>query len=100
MSRLHILNGGATEAIFKLTDIPGEALVWQEDLMTGATPQTRSTDKWLSLRAAELARAFDLEITELRGDLARQEEKLNESLTADEVVLWFEYDLFCQVNLI
>jgi hypothetical protein len=100
MSRLHILNGGATEATFKLTDIPGKTLVWQEDLMTGATPQRRSTDEWLSLRAAELSRAFDLEISELREDLARQEEKLNESLTADEVVLWFEYDLFCQVNLI
>ncbi|MDX6611922.1 MAG: hypothetical protein QOD75_1108 [Blastocatellia bacterium] len=52
------------------------------------------------MRAKHLSSAYDLAIEECENDLRRQEEALERFSEHEEVVLWFEHDLFCQIHLV
>ncbi|MCH8872607.1 RNA polymerase subunit sigma-24 [candidate division KSB1 bacterium] len=97
---LHILNGDATANILKETDLPGELLPWREALVAGPTPGGLSFDDWIHLRAKHLARDYEQTVDECKASLLNLEEVLRTFSKHEEVVLWFEHDLFCQINLI
>jgi len=89
---LHLLNGDATAAVFP-DALPGERAVWRDILMEGpadADPDTRAA--WLAPRLGVTPDAYAQCSREGVAMLARAE-------THDEVVLWFERDLFCATNL-
>src|SRR4030095_5464761 len=56
--------------------------------------------EWRQLRAKHLSEQYDLDPQKCEAELLEQEELLNNIDQHDEVVLWFEHDLFCQVNLL
>lgn len=97
---LHIHNGDAAAGIAKQSTIPGEHFAWREALIEGPTPADVSPAEWRKLRAAHLADSYELDTVETETELQVQEEKLASYLDHDEVVLWFEHDLFCQINLL
>lgn len=66
--------------------------------MTGPAPHGLSPQKWLDLRANHLAEAYERNVNDCRNDWRRQKSSLQEFCNHQEVVLWFEYDLFCQIN--
>jgi hypothetical protein len=89
---LHLLNGDATAAVFPDT-LPGERAVWRDILMEGpaeADADTRAA--WLAPRLGVSADAYARRWREGIAMLSRAKEH-------DEVVLWFERDLFCSLNL-
>ena len=89
---LHLLNGDATAAVFP-DALPGARAVWRDILMEGpadADADTRAT--WLAPRLGVTAEAYVRGWREGQATLARAKEH-------DEVVLWFERDLFCAINL-
>jgi len=89
---LHLLNGDATAAVFPET-LPGQRAVWRDILMEGpadADADTRAA--WLAPRLRVTADAYAQRWREGASMLARAKEH-------DEVVLWFERDLFCATNL-
>jgi len=69
-------------------------------LMEGPTPGGVSADKWLEVRAGFLADAYEMKLEKAEKDLREQEAWLSKFSEHDETVLWFEHDLFCQINLI
>ena len=97
---LHILNGDATANILKKTDLSGELLPWREALVTGPTPGGLPFDEWTNLRANHLSEDYEKSFDECKASLLNQEEILRTFSKHEEVVLWFEHDLFCQINLI
>ena len=97
---LHIHNGDSTANTMKESGFPGEHFPFREALATGPTPQGLSQDEWLSVRAEFLSEASEMDAANVRGDLSAQDEKLARASASDEVILWFEHDLFCQINLI
>jgi hypothetical protein len=97
---LHIHNGDAAAGIAKQSTIPGEHFAWREALIEGPAPEDVSPAEWRKLRAAHLADSYELDPVETENELQAQEEKLASYLDHDEVVLWFEHDLFCQINLL
>lgn len=97
---LHIHNGDCSANLLKESDIPGEHLVWREALIAGPTPQDLSHEEWHTVRAKFLANAYGLDVEACRNDLLKQEEALRAFTDHEEVVLWFEHDLFCQTILI
>jgi len=97
---LHILNGDATANILKKTDLPGQFLPWREALVAGPTPGGLSFDDWINLRANHLAMDYEQTVDECKAALLNLEEVLRTFSKHEEVVLWFEHDLFCQINLI
>lgn len=68
--------------------------------MTGPTPSGLSPDEWLTTRARYLTDAYDLNSEDCRKNLLKQEAALQNCSEHDETILWFEHDLFCQINLI
>lgn len=97
---LHIHNGDCSADTARNASLPGEHLAWRESLITGPTPAGLSRDEWLNLRARHLSEAYGADLQACEADLLRQDEVLRSFAKHDEVVLWFEHDLFCQVHLI
>jgi hypothetical protein len=97
---LHVHNGDSTAKTLREFGFPGEHRAFQEVLMEGPTPSGLSSDEWIGVRAGFLAGAYQLELDKAERDLKEQQAWLAKSTDHDEIVLWFEHDLFCQINLI
>lgn len=96
---LHLLNGDSTREILEQTDISGDHCVWRDVLSDGpAIPDVGSESYW-DTRADYMSRAFTISREEFAEKAQAEFKKLEAFADYDEVVLWFEYDLFCQVNM-
>lgn len=100
MATLHIINGDGTLGGFKATGLTGEVLVWREILCEGPIQNYSDASsffidrkKYLEPDKKDPADSFYLQ------KVQPEIEKLHTVSSFDEIVLWFEYDLFCQVNL-
>ncbi len=80
--------------------MPGEHLAWREALICGPIVRGLTDAGWRELRARHLAEAYSLKFDDCEKDLREQEEALSRFSDHEEVVLWFEHDLFCQLHLI
>lgn len=94
---LHITNGnGLTDYLHELK-IEGDFLTWQEMLCEGPTTEEIETPNFFNLRQTFLSEFYDVEIDE--DELRNALEILNHTDQFEEIVLWFEYTLFCHINL-
>jgi hypothetical protein len=89
---LHVLNGDATATVFPST-LPGNRAVWR-DIMVEGPPVDDGTVRgsWLAPRLGVTLDQYEQGWREGQATLAR-------AAADDEVILWFEQDLFCAVNL-
>ena len=97
---LHIHNGDCSANIAKASSLPGEHFAFRESLITGPAPAAVSSNEWSNLRAQHLSETYGVDLQECLQGLLDQEKKLASFPEHDEVVLWFEHDLFCQTNLL
>ena len=97
---LHIHNGDSTAGTARQTDLPGEHLAWREAMICGPAPGGLPADEFLSVRAEHLASAYGVDIEKCKLELRTQEDAIARFSDHEEIVLWFEHDLFCQVHLI
>jgi hypothetical protein len=97
---LHIHNGDCSAEVLKQSGLSGEHIAWREALIAGPNPGDLSYDEWLNTRADFLAEAYELDKDDCRRDLQEQHEALSKFSSHEEVLLWFEHDLFCQIHLI
>lgn len=93
---IHIHNGDVVAELALRAGLPGEQVAFRENLANGPVP----VDVDVEMRARFLSSAYDLKVLRVRHDLQQQEEILAAAAKEDEVVLWFEHDLFCLVNLV
>ena len=96
---LHIHNGDSTADTLRESGFPGEHFAFREALATGPTLRGLGKDAWFAARAGYLAEDSGLDAAALERDLARQDAALAHLSGHEEVILWFEHDLFCQINL-
>src|SRR4030095_13617844 len=96
---LHILNGGATEAVLAQTAIAGTRFSFRDALIEGPASSVDGAE-WRRLRAEHLVGAYDAEINKCEADLEQQEAVFASAAQHGEVTLWFEADLLCQLNLL
>lgn len=99
---LHIHNGDSSANIARRASLPGEQFAFREALIEGPSPaayKDANDGGWL-VRARHLWSAYGLDLKECSEGLRAQEQKLTSFREHDEVVLWFEHDLFCQIHLI
>src|SRR5690242_17861209 len=97
---LHIHNGDSAAHTARQSDLPGKHLAWKEALVSGPTPGHLSAEEFRSTRAAYLAEAYGVDFVKCDAELRYQEEALQRFSDHEEVVLWFEHDLFCQIHLL
>lgn len=94
----HITNGSSlTQYLYEL-DVKGDVLTWQEMLCEGPTEVTIDSESFINKRNTFLSNYYDIEINEeaFKNEIS----KLDAIHQYSEIVLWFEYDLFCHINLI
>jgi hypothetical protein len=91
---LHILNGDSIAPGFTKHFPHADYLVWREALCQGPLRYDLNDGRFKEERIQFLQKNFDGEI---KKHLVDEIEELNLS-HIKEVVLWFEYDLFCQIN--
>jgi hypothetical protein len=96
---LHIHNGDFSAERARQSSMPGEHLAWREALIEGPTPAGVSGAEWRQLRARHLTEFYG-DPNETESGLRIQEDQLASYPDHEEVILWFEHDLFCQTNLI
>ncbi|MCE7994173.1 MAG: DUF1835 domain-containing protein [Roseivirga sp.] len=97
---LHILNGDSTRQIIEQTDISGDLCVWRDVLSDGPTVMDVGSTAFWDTRAAYMSNAFEVSEQEFREKAQMEFEKITAFADYKEVVLWFEYDLFCQINML
>jgi hypothetical protein len=97
---LHIHNGDATADTAKNAAIPGEHLSWREALVFGPAPAHLPEPQFLHVRAGHLAESYRVPVEKCAAELAAMHDALAAFGDHEELVLWFEHDLFCQVHLI
>jgi len=97
---LHIHNGDSAAETAKKTNLPGEHLAWREALVCGPAPGHLAEEDFLQLRAAHLAQSYGVKFEKCETELRAQHQALRTFSDHEEVVLWFEHDLFCQIQLI
>src|SRR5687768_8317191 len=80
--------------------IAGEILSWRDVLHDGPVPRDLTLAELSSVRAAYLASAGAGEFSELAQDFVARDTHLERLAEFDRVVLWFERDLYDQLQLI
>lgn len=94
---LHITNGGNLTAYLNELKVSGEKLTWQEILCEGPTQEIIHCDEFINLRSSFLNKFYNVELDLEKVEVALTQLKYPERYS--EIVLWFEYDLFCHINL-
>jgi hypothetical protein len=95
---LHITNGNVLTDYLRELDFTDDILTWQEMLCEGPTIPAIASDKFFEIRSQFLRDHYDIEVNtdELKSELS----KLDDADKYSEIHLWFEYDLFCHINLL
>jgi len=97
---LHILNGSSTEQTLRQTSIAGDLFSFRDALIAGPASEDLDEISWCRTRAEHLSEDYGVSKDESERDLLLQTEMLGSFAKHDEIVLWFEHDLFCQLNLL
>lgn len=95
---LHITNGSNLTEYLKDLGIDGEFLTWHEILCEGPTIREIDSTEFLEARRKFLNEYYNIDIDEY--EFKREMYKLDDVSNISEIVLWFEYDLFCHINLV
>jgi hypothetical protein len=90
----NILNGDSLAYSFPDANIEGDIIVVREGLMDGNLSGDNLPDLWQSR-----AKYMGLTEAEYHNNVAKEFEKIMNTPDDSEFNLWFEYDLFCQVNM-
>ncbi len=98
MDVLHITNGTSLTNYLKDLNFTGDILTWHEMLCEGPTVKELDSDSFINARKLFLNTTYNIEID--IEEYKEEIDKLNHINNYSEIVLWFEYDLFCHINMI
>ena len=96
--KIHVLPGDAQVETFKKTGIEGEIVVCREALVDGDV-RAGSLDDFWTVREDFLTDGYPESQSNYREMVVAEFEKLTDLPSKAEVNLWFEYELFCHVNM-
>jgi hypothetical protein len=97
---LHVTNGECAAEGIRGLGLPGEVLAWNDVLHDGPVPAGLSDGELAAVRAAYIAGRGWADRDAVRESFTRRDADLASSQAEDEVVLWFEHDLYDQLQLI
>jgi hypothetical protein len=97
---LHVTNGGSTVATMRHTHVVGDIVAWADVLHEGPVPALDPAGL-RAVRAQFLAKMSAADPAAIETELLGRDERLAAAVAAGErVVLWFEHDLYDQLQLI
>ncbi|MEO6487217.1 MAG: hypothetical protein ABIO78_04640 [Thermoanaerobaculia bacterium] len=96
---IHIHNGDVVAVRARRVGVPGEHLAFRESMIGG--PVRPNDPDWLAKRAAFLVEQSGDDMLRITNRLFEQDQTITHAAaTQDEIVLWFEHDLFCLIHFI
>jgi hypothetical protein len=98
---LHVTNGDAVLEGFRDAGLAGTYLPWRDVLHDGPVPQTASLEALSDVRARVLSGfSGGDDYAAVRAGFAERDRMLAGFRAHDETVLWFEHDLYDQLQLV
>jgi hypothetical protein len=99
-SILHITNGDSTTNYLKKLNFQGTIVTWREMLCEGKTEVKVGSEQFWKSRFDFLKQSYNVTKKQFIDLTLKEYRNLCNQKTQEEIVLWFEYDLFCQVNML
>ena len=97
---LHITNGDSAAETIKDVVFSGQILAWRDVLHEGPVPANLSLAQLSQVRAEFIAAQGWGNRLEIEQSFAERDQLLSRFQEQDEVVLWFEHDLYDQLQLL
>lgn len=97
---LHITNGDSAVELMKPAGISGDILPWQDVLHDGPVPANLSLEELSKVRAKFLSDCFHLENEDVLNGFIERDNLLKNSSSYEHITLWFEHDLYDQLQLL
>ncbi len=97
---LHITNGDSLTDKMSRLNLSGEVITWREMLCEGRTVQEVGSQEFINIRKEFLETCYDVPSSDYQLKFVSELEKLAQAKDYDEIILWFEFDLFCHINMI
>lgn len=96
---MHVANGHCTTELIEAAGLPGRTSIWADALHDGPVPDV-GDEQLIRVRAEFIADGLDVSADAVAADLRQWRAVVDDDDRYDELVLWFEHDLFDQLNLI
>jgi len=97
---IHFHNGDVAASLARRAGVPGRHVPFRESLVGGPVRPNLPLHEWVEERALFLSEHHGENLLRVRNELLEQELNLDKAKDEEEVVLWFEHDLFCLVHLL
>ena len=99
-SLLHITNGDVFTEKLKSLKLKGDIVTWREMLCEGKTLTSVGSESFWKTRFEFLNKNYKVSKSRFIEKTLKEYRSLCNHKQQDEIVLWFDHDLFCQVNMI
>lgn len=99
-SQLHITNGDAFTQRLQQLKYKGDIITWREMLCEGKTETNVGSESFWKTRFEFLHKNYNVSKSWFIEKTLKEYRSLCNHKQQDEIVLWFEYDLFCQINML
>lgn len=97
---LHITNGDSLTEILRKFAFEGELITWREVLCEGKTTPDVGSESFWKTRFDYFKTHYKTSKQIFIEKTLKEYRKLCNEKQQDEIVLWFDNDLFCQINMI
>lgn len=97
---MHVVNGDTTADGLRAAGMAGEIVVYADVLHEGPVPADDDLEWWIGVRAHYLASNAWGEEARIAAEVKQRFQVLESFRDHDDVVLWYEHDLFDQLLLI
>jgi hypothetical protein len=96
---VHVCNGDSTADTLSLADLPGDIRVWADALDLGPVLPVSDAEHY-KVRGEMWAQLSGGSAADSAQRLADWDKGIDEAAKAEELILWFEHDLFDQLALV
>ncbi|WP_417888005.1 DUF1835 domain-containing protein [Zunongwangia sp.] len=97
---LHIIHGDSLADNFSKLALEGEKIIWREMLCEGPTSEEVGTDAFFKMRQDFLKEYYGVSNEDYQHGFVDEFKRFQAIEDYDHIVLWFEFDLFCHINLL
>jgi len=99
-SQLHITNGDSFTQKLETLQLKGEIITWREMLCEGKTETNVGSESFWKTRFDFLHKNYKVSKSWFVEKTLKEYRSLCNHKQQDQIILWFEYDLFCQINML
>ena len=99
-TQLHITNGNSTTLVLQKLKIDGEIVTWREMLCEGKTTIDVGSESFWKSRFDFFSSNYKITKKHFIDNTLKEFRNLCNHKSQDEIILWFGYDLSCQINLL